>query len=181
MLWATIWDTAPNPGRIRIYTSGWPKNQNRCWYRIGSPPPAGSKKDVFRLRSVNSMVIAPASTGSDSRSRITVITAAQTNRGIRSSRSPFQRMLIIVVMKLIAPRIEDAPAKWREKIARSTDGPEWARFLARGGYTVHPVPAPFSTAADDTRRIRDGGRSQNLMLLSRGNAMSGAPSISGIK
>lgn len=176
-----MWDTAPNPGRIRIYTSGWPKNQNRCWYRIGSPPPAGSKKDVFRLRSVNSMVIAPASTGSDSKRRITVITAAQTNRGIRSSRSPFQRILIIVVMKLIAPRIEDAPAKWREKIARSTDGPECARFLARGGYTVHPVPAPFSTAADDTRRIRDGGSSQNLMLLSRGKAMSGAPSINGIK
>lgn len=23
-------DTIPNPGRIKIYTSGWPKNQNRC-------------------------------------------------------------------------------------------------------------------------------------------------------
>lgn len=65
-------------------------------------------------------------------------------------------------------------------MAKSTDGPEWARFLARGGYTVHPVPAPFSTAADDTNRIRDGGSSQNLILFSRGNAMSGAPSISGI-
>jgi hypothetical protein len=88
-------------------------------------------------------------------------------------------MLIIVVMKLIAPRIEAAPARCREKIARSTDGPEWARFLASGGYTVHPVPAPFSTAADATRRISDGGISQNLRLLSRGNAISGAPSISG--
>lgn len=28
-------------------------------------------------------------------------------------------------------------------------------------------------------RVRDGGRSQNLMLFIRGNAMSGAPSISG--
>jgi len=52
-------------------------------------------------------------------------------------------------------------------------------FLARGGYTVHPVPAPFSTAADESRSRRAGGRSQNLMLLSRGNAMSGAPSIRG--
>lgn len=41
------------------------------------------------------------------------------------------------------------------------------------------MPAPFSTAADDTRRINDGGRSQNLILFSRGNAMSGAPSMSG--
>lgn len=41
------------------------------------------------------------------------------------------------------------------------------------------MPAPFSTAADDTSRSRDGGRSQNLMLLSRGNAISGAPNIRG--
>jgi hypothetical protein len=27
-------------------------------------------------------------------------------------------------------------------------------FLASGGYTVHPVPAPFSTAADDSSRIQ---------------------------
>lgn len=42
-------------------------------------------------------------------------------------------MLIIVVMKLIAPKIEATPAKWSEKIARSTDGPECARFLDSGG------------------------------------------------
>lgn len=64
-------------------------------------------------------------------------------------------------------------------MARSTEGPAWAKFLARGGYTVHPVPAPFSTAAEDRRRIREGGRSQNLMLFSRGKAISGAPSING--
>jgi hypothetical protein len=82
-------------------------------------------------------------------------------------------------MKFTAPRMDDAPARWREKMAKSTDGPACARFDDRGGYTVHPVPAPFSTAADDRRSINDGGRSQNLMLLSRGNAMSGAPSIRG--
>lgn len=52
-------------------------------------------------------------------------------------------------------------------------------FLANGGYTVHPVPAPFSTAADDRRSIRAGGRSQNLILFSRGKAISGAPNIRG--
>lgn len=88
-------------------------------------------------------------------------------------------MFSTVEIKFTAPRIDDAPAKCREKIAISTDGPAWAMFLASGGYTVHPVPAPFSTAADPTSIISDGGRSQNLMLLSRGNAMSGAPSISG--
>ena len=31
------------------------------------------------------------------------------------------------------------------------------------------------------RRVREGGRSQNLILFSRGKAMSGEPSIKGIK
>jgi hypothetical protein len=88
-------------------------------------------------------------------------------------------MLITVVIKFTAPKIEEAPARWREKMAKSTDGPAWAMFLDRGGYTVHPVPAPFSTAAEDKRRKSDGGSSQNLMLLSRGKAISGAPNISG--
>ena len=51
--WQIICEIITNLGRMRIYTSGCPKNQNKCSYRIGSPPPAGSKNDVFRLRSVN--------------------------------------------------------------------------------------------------------------------------------
>lgn len=77
--------------------------------------------------------MAPASTGSDSSSNVTVITTAQTNSGIRSSRRPFHRILIIVVIKLIAPRIDEAPAKCSEKIAKSTEGPACARFPASGG------------------------------------------------
>ena len=65
-----------------MYTSGWPKNQKRCWYRIGSPPPAGSKKVVFRFRSVNSIVIPAARTGSDSRSSTAVTKTDHTNRGV---------------------------------------------------------------------------------------------------
>lgn len=42
-------------------------------------------------------------------------------------------ILIIVVIKLIAPKIEETPARWREKIVRSTDAPAWARLPARGG------------------------------------------------
>jgi hypothetical protein len=69
------------------------------------------------------MVIAPAKTGNDSRSNTTVIVTAHTNKGIRSSCSPCQRILITVEIKFTAPRIDDAPARCREKIARSTDGP----------------------------------------------------------
>lgn len=56
-------------------------------------------------------MIAPASTGRVRSSKITVIITDHTNNGIRSRRIPFHRMLIIVVIKLIAPRIEAAPAR----------------------------------------------------------------------
>ena len=82
-------------------------------------------------------------------------------------------------MKLIAPRMDDTPARWREKMAKSTEAPAWARLPANGGYTVHPVPAPASTVEDASRRRKDGGKSQKLMLFIRGNAMSGAPIING--
>ena len=74
----TACETMPKAGRIRIYTSGWPKNQNKCWYKTGSPPPAGSKKVVFKFRSVRSIVMPPASTGRDRRRRIAVTTTDQT-------------------------------------------------------------------------------------------------------
>lgn len=106
-----------------MYTSGWPKNQNKCWYKIGSPPPEGSKKEVLKFRSVNNIVIAPAKTGKDNNNKIAVIKTDHTNKGIRSIVIPIDRMFTMVVMKLIAPKIEEAPARWREKIAKSTDGP----------------------------------------------------------
>lgn len=82
-------------------------------------------------------------------------------------------------MKLMAPRIDEIPARWSEKIARSTEAPACARLPARGGYTVHPVPAPASTVDEASKSRNDGGRSQKLILFIRGNAISGAPIISG--
>jgi hypothetical protein len=121
--WQMMCEIIPNPGRIRMYTSGCPKNQNKCWYRIGSPPPAGSKKEVFRFRSVNNIVIAPARTGSDNSRRRAVIATAHTNSGIRSGLMFAGFMLILVEIKFTAPRIEETPARCSEKMARSTDAP----------------------------------------------------------
>ncbi|KAL2253009.1 UNVERIFIED_CONTAM: hypothetical protein Sindi_0096800 [Sesamum indicum] len=72
------------------------KNEKRCWYNIGSPPPAGSKKVVLKFRSVNNMVIAPASTGSDNKSGNAVTRTDQTNRGDLCIVIPGPRMLEIV-------------------------------------------------------------------------------------
>ena len=113
----------PKPGRIITYTSGWPKNQNKCWNNSGSRPPSGLKKVVPKLRSVSSMVMAPASTGSTSSSRPAVTRIDQTNSGILCRVMPGVRMLRMVVMKLIAPRIEEAPARWIDRMAKSTAGP----------------------------------------------------------
>jgi len=100
---------------------------------MGSPPPAGSKNDVFRLRSVSSIVIAPARTGRESSKSRAVIAIDHTNSGIRSGFMLFGFMLIVVVIKFTAPRIDETPAKCNEKIARSTEAPAWAIPLARGG------------------------------------------------
>ncbi len=53
-------------------------------------------------------------------------------------------ILFKVEIKLNDAIIELIPARCREKIVRSTAGPMWYGHLARGGYTVHPVPAPPS-------------------------------------
>jgi len=100
---------------------------------MGSPPPEGSKNVVLKFRSVNSIVMAPASTGKDSNKRIAVIKTDHTNKGIESKVTEEERMFITVVIKLIAPRIEEAPAKCNLKIAKSTDLLEWNKFPAKGG------------------------------------------------
>lgn len=69
-------------------------------------------------------MIAAASTGRASSNIIAVINTDQTNKGILNIGIDAGFILIQVVMKLIAPRIDDAPARCREKIARSTEGPE---------------------------------------------------------
>lgn len=79
------------------------------------------------------MVIAPAKTGRASKRRVAVIRTDHTNRGVQSHVILGERMLIIVEIKLIAPRIDEAPAKWRLKIDKSMEAPEWARLVASGG------------------------------------------------
>jgi len=82
---------------------------------------------VLKLRSKSNIVIAPANTGRDKRSRIAVRRTDQTNRGICSIFILGLRMLKIVEMKLMAPKMDEAPARCREKIAKSTAGPLWAK------------------------------------------------------
>lgn len=78
-------------------------------------------------------MIPAARTGNDSSSRTAVIKTAHTNRGVWYCEIAGGFILIIVVMKLMAPRIDDTPARCSEKIVRSTEAPACARFPAKGG------------------------------------------------
>ena len=66
-------------------------------------------------------------------------------------------ILNIVVIKFIAPNIEEIPAKCKLKIPKSTAADEWLCILLNGGYTVHPVPTPISTSDDDNNKSNAGG------------------------
>jgi len=100
---------------------------------MGSPPPAGSKKVVLRLRSVSSIVMPAARTGRERSSSTAVIRTDHTNRGVWYWDIAGGFMLMIVVIKLIAPRIEEIPARCKEKIVKSTEAPACARLPAKGG------------------------------------------------
>jgi hypothetical protein len=78
---------------------------------------------VFKFRSVNNIVIAPAKTGNDNSNNTAVIKTAQANNGIRSNNIPNTRKFPKVLIKFTAPKIDLTPAKCKEKIAKSTDLP----------------------------------------------------------
>jgi len=65
-------------------------------------------------------VIAPANTGKESNNKIAVIHTAQEYKLHNSILLLISHKLKKVVMKLIAPKIELAPAKCKEKITKST-------------------------------------------------------------
>jgi hypothetical protein len=69
-------------------------------------------------------VIAPAKTGNDNNNKNAVINTDHTYKGNLCINIPGLRILKIVTMKLIAPKIEDAHAICKLKIAKSTEGPE---------------------------------------------------------
>jgi len=79
---------------------------------------------VLKFLSVNNIVIAPAKTGKDNNNKKAVISTDHTNNGSLSIVNPGALILKIVVIKFIAPIIEEAPAQCKLKIAISTDPPE---------------------------------------------------------
>jgi hypothetical protein len=78
---------------------------------------------VLKFLSVKTIVIAPANTGKDNKSKTAVTTTAQPNKANLCSFIPGHLIFNIVVMKFIAPNKLLTPAKCKAKIAKSTLGP----------------------------------------------------------
>ncbi len=110
--------TTPKNGSARMYTSGWPKNQNRCCHRI-APPFSASNTCAPKCRSASSTSSAAASTGKASSTRTEVSSTFQTKIGMRKIVRPGARMQMMVVMKLTAPRMVPKPDSASPMIHRS--------------------------------------------------------------
>ncbi|CAI8510611.1 unnamed protein product [Pichia kudriavzevii] len=137
--------------------------------------------DVLKLRSINNNVTPADNTGNVITNNIAVNNTDHTNNGNLLIVIPNVLILNIVVIKFIAPNNDDIDVKCNENIAISTDGPLCDCIPDNGGYTVHPVPAPFSINALDIKHINAGGKSQKLILFKRANDISLAPIINGTK
>ena len=85
------------------------------------------------FRSVKSIVIAPANTGNESTSKKDVSNTLQMKKRETVKGSKIISYIDNSKIKLIDPKIDLAPAKWREKIAKSTAKPLWPMVLAKGG------------------------------------------------
>ena len=105
---ASTSETMPNAGTITTYTSGCPKNQNRCWNSSGSPP--ATKKLVPMVWSNKRKATPMMRAGSDMNSMNTLMKTDQVNKGIFIHETPGARIVNTVVMKFTPPRVEEAPS-----------------------------------------------------------------------
>ena len=85
-----------------MYTSGWPKIQNRCCQSTGSAPASALKKWVPKLRSKYSSKKATVIIGMAKSRRKLTTRFIQAKTGIRSKVMPGARRLRVVTMKLTA-------------------------------------------------------------------------------
>src|ERR671914_1080780 len=142
-----------------------------------SPPPAGSKKWVPSARSSSTKNCEAAMNGVAITTSSEVEKFAHTSSGMRQKLIPGARIVMIVTRKLSAVAIDDAPANWTPIVKNTCPiGTE----VESGAYAVQPVENEPPGAKNDAVIIRPAiGSIQNDSALSRGNAMSGAPIISG--
>ena len=102
-----------------MYTSGWPKIQNRCCHRMGMPPLDTSKKFVPNWRSNITSTSAMVIAGKERMMRKDVISVIHVNTGRRIIVMPGARRLMMVTMKFSAAAMEATPSSCRPRIQKS--------------------------------------------------------------
>jgi hypothetical protein len=124
--------TMPKNGSATMYTSGCPKNQNRCCHRIG-PPVAGSYTWAPRCRSASSASRAAARSGNTMIIITLVMRTFQVKIGIRNIVIPGARRVTIVVIMLTAPRMVPRPERTSPMIHMSAPTSGWWVASDSGG------------------------------------------------
>jgi hypothetical protein len=158
-----------------MYTSGWPKIQNRCCHSSGSAPASTEKNVAPKLRWKVSRNSATEITGMANTRRNWITTTIQVNTGIRINDIPLARMLRTVVMRLIAPVSEAMPVICRPRAQKSTPlVGEYGR-LALGWYMNQPPSAAPPRIHDRLMKSPPKIRAQRPRALRRGKATSRAP------
>src|SRR3954453_22593881 len=152
-----ISETMPKNGSAMMYTSGWPKNQNRCCQRM-APPLAGSKMCAPNLRSAPSANSAAASGGNAISTRMAVTSVFQVKIGMRHMVSPGARMQMMVVMKLTAPRMVPKPPSARPKMTRSLPMPGEYTAFDSGAYMNQPNEAAPPGVRNPENAVRPPNR-----------------------
>src|SRR3954447_6006126 len=133
-----IWDTIPVAGTKRMYTSGWPQNQNRCWYSRTFPPFAGTKNCVPKMRSSSSRLPASVTAGTANTTMNENTSIDHTNTGSRFSVMPGARILNVVTMKLIAPTVVEMPTNTMPSPQKSMLMPGLNVLSVSGTYPNQP-------------------------------------------
>ena len=101
----------PAAGTKRMYTSGCPQNQNRCWYSSTLPPAWGAKKAVPKRRSSSRRPAANVTAGTANSTMEAIERIDHTKMGTRLIVIPGARILKAVTMKLTAPTVVEMPTK----------------------------------------------------------------------
>src|ERR1700730_6901790 len=197
MLVIRIWETMPIPGTIAMYTSGCPKNQNRCCQSRVDPPECGwiwalmtrfdgTKKLVPATWSRITRMQAGINTANAVSPMQDVMNHAQAGSGRRIKLMPLTRRSSVVVMKFKAPSNWPTQKRAIEVAHRITPrpwpGPETDPTAFSGAYWVQPPRVGPSPTKNDEIRTRKATKvTHNDIMLKRGKGMSSAPTWIGKK
>src|ERR1700710_3312709 len=112
--------------------------------------------------------------------RIDVTRVFQVKIGMRNMVMPGARIVMMVVMKLTAPRMVPKPLRARPKTHRFPPRPGVNVVDVSGAYAVQPKDAaPCGVRNPETAISEPNRKNQYAIALRRGNDTSGAPIWSG--